>query len=345
MAATLRDMGRLADAADMYQAFIEAPDTNPELVGEAKEILNNLDDQLYLLNVRVTPRGSDVSIDGGPWISVGDKRLMARLNPGLHMVRSRKSGFEVYERTINAFEGERTDLEVVLQTEVEPAATADPIAATGGNRAAEDPGAERRDPFADEAIAAPASKDGQVVIPVLAKGTRAERGGVQYRSTAVVRDGNDDIVQVLPPPDTVGRELGITAQLRIDGGGGGAALAAGISFSPRSFRNLELDLTGMVSKPTPPDPTMEAQRIYGVFVGARYRFLTGQIRPTIGVGMPVFLSDELPRVGVRGAGGVELVVNGHLAVVGEVGYEHFFNAQEGYAANVLVPLVQLTGRL
>jgi len=29
----------------------------------------------------------------------------------------------------------------------------------------------------------------------------------------------------------------------------------------------------------------------------------------------------------------------------DVGYEHFFNTQAGYAANVLVPLVQITGRL
>ena len=337
MAATLRDMGRLADSADMYQAFIEAPETNPELVGEAKQILNNLDDQLYLLNVRVTPRGADVSIDGGPWISVGDKRLMSRLNPGLHMVRSRRAGHEVYERTINAFEGERNDLDIVLQNQV-VAPEPSPIVTIDGTQ-------ERKDPFAEEAIAAPASKDGQSVIPVLSKGTRAERGGVQYRSTAVLRDDNDDIVQVLPPPESRPREIGLTAQLRIDGGGGGAALAFGISFSPRSFRNLELDLTGMVSKPTPPDETMEAQRIFGVFLGARYRFLTGQIRPTLGVGMPVFLSDELPRIGVRAAAGAELVINGHLAVVGEVGYEHFFNTQDGYAANVLVPLVQITGRL
>jgi tetratricopeptide (TPR) repeat protein len=337
MAATLRDMGRLADSADMYQAFIEAPDTNPELVGEAKQILNNLDDQLYLLNVRVTPRGADVSIDGGPWISVGDKRLMSRLNPGLHMVRSRRSGHEVYERTINAFEGERNDLDIVLQNQVTPP---EPVIANPDGTTP-----ERRDPFAEEAIAAPSSKDGQVVIPVLAKGARAERGGIQYRSTAVIRNNDDDIVQVLPPPESRPRELGLTAQLRIDGGGGGAALAFGISFSPRSFRNLELDLTGMVSKPTPPDESMAAVRIYGVFVGARYRFLTGQIRPTLGVGVPMFLSDDLVRVGVRGAGGVELVINGHLAVVGEVGYEHFFNTQAGYAANVLVPLVQITGRL
>jgi tetratricopeptide (TPR) repeat protein len=347
MASTLREMGRLADAADMYQAFIEAPDTNPEFVGEAKAILNSLDEQLYLLMVRITPRGSDVSLDGGPWISVGDKRLMVRLTPGIHMVRSRKPGFALEELTINAFEGEKNDLEMKLEPPAvpDPSAPVNPIIADTGL------GDDQRDPVdpsAGKAIdAGGSSKDGQSVIPILSTGARAERGGVNYVSTAVLRDRNDEIVEVLAPrPDAPDSELGVTAQLRIDGAGGGAAAAFGISFSPGTFLRLELDLTGMISKPVPPSGIeMEAKRIYGVFLGARYRILTGRIRPVVGVGVPMFFSDGKPRIGGRASGGLELVINGHLAIVGELGYEHFFNSQEGYKANVFVPLVQVTGRL
>jgi len=192
-----------------------------------------------------------------------------------------------------------------------------------------------------------ASKDGASVIPVLSIGAHAERGGVLYHSTAVVRDDDNAIVSVIAPTvDTRGSELGVTAQLRIDGAGNGAAAAFGLSFAHRAFRNVELDLTGMVSKPTPPSGIMaDAKRIYGVFLGIRYRFLTGMIRPTIGGGVPTFFSDGKPRVGVRGAAGFELSINSHLAIVGELGYEHFFNTQDGYKANVFVPLVQVTGRL
>jgi tetratricopeptide (TPR) repeat protein len=344
MAGTLREMGRTSDAADTYQAFIEAPDTNPEFVGEAKAILNQLDEQLHILVLGTTPRGADVSLDGGPWISVGDKKMMVRLKPGIHMVRSRKQGFALEELTINAFEGEKNTVEMVLKV---PAP--DSLAATGttgdlGNLEERDP----VDPSAGKAIEAiGSSKDGQNVIPVLSIGARAERGGVLYQSTAVIRDDNDDIVEVITPSvDTGGSELGLTAQLRIDGAGGGAAAAFGISFAHRAFRNFELDLTGMVSKPVPPSGVMaDAKRIYGVFLGVRYRLLTGMIRPTLGVGMPTFFSDGKPRIGVRGAGGLELKINRHLAIVGELGYEHFFNTQDGYKANVFVPLVQVTGRL
>jgi tetratricopeptide (TPR) repeat protein len=348
MASTLREMGRTSDAADMYQAFIEAPDTNAEFVGEAKGILNGLDEQLFVLMVRVTPRGADVQLDGGPWVSVGEKRMMVRLKPGIHMVRARRHGFAIEELTINAFEGEKNDLELVLKVPVDgPAPASGTGIATGGTGGGSP---DLLDPDDDSAsskavAAGGASKDGSVVIPLLTTGTRAERGGVQYKSTAVIRD-DDGIVSVLPAPvDTEENELGITAQLRIDGSGGGAALAAGISFAPGVFPRLELDLTGMVSKPTPPSGIeMEAKRIYGVFLGARFRLLTRQIRPTLGAGMPMFFSEGKPRVGVRGSGGVELVINGHLAVVGELGYEHFFNTQTGYKADVFVPLVQVTGR-
>lgn len=344
MAGCLKEMGRISDAADTYQAFIEAPQTNAEYVGEAKSILNQLDQQLYILQVGVTPRGSDVSLDGGPWISVGDKKLMVRLKPGIHMVRSRKDGFLLEERTINAFEGETNDVNLVLR-EPTPDTTA-PAVAISGNGDLLDPGSD--DGTQGKAIEAiGASKDGKNVIPVLSIGARAERGGVLYHSTAVVRDEDNAIVSVIAPPvDTRGSEFGITAQLRIDGAGNGAAAAFGLSFAHRAFRNVELDLTGMVSKPTPPSGVMaDAKRIYGVFLGIRYRFLTGMIRPTIGAGVPTFFSDGKPRVGVRGAGGFELSINSHLAVVGELGYEHFFNTQDGYKANVFVPLVQVTGRL
>jgi tetratricopeptide (TPR) repeat protein len=337
MASALREMNRPADAADMYQAFIEAPDTNAEFVGEAKAILNQLDQQLYVLMVRVNPRGADVQLDGGPWIAVGEKRMMVRLRPGLHMVRARRPGYAIEELTVNAFEGEKNDLELVLDAEPVPAGA--PATTIVMQPASE--------PESRAIRAGGASKDGRTIIPMLATGARAERGGALYRSTAVIRDDDDAIVAVVSPGgDGPGNELGVTAQLRIDGGGGGAAVAAGFSFAPGSLPSLELDLTGMVSKPVPPSGIeMEAERIYGVFLGARYRLFTGTFRPTLGVGVPTFYSDGELRIGARGSAGLEIVINGHLAIGGELGYEHFFNTQPGYDADVFVPLVQLTARL
>src|SRR6185503_17949734 len=68
---TLRDMGRLADAANTYQRYLADPATGPERMAEVKELLVKIDQELTVLTLRVFPRGSEVSIDAGPFIPVG----------------------------------------------------------------------------------------------------------------------------------------------------------------------------------------------------------------------------------------------------------------------------------
>src|SRR5262249_1134767 len=67
---TVHDMGRLADAANTYQRYLTDPATGVERVAEVKDLLIKLDEQLTILTVRVSPHGSEISIDGGPFISV-----------------------------------------------------------------------------------------------------------------------------------------------------------------------------------------------------------------------------------------------------------------------------------
>jgi hypothetical protein len=50
-------------------------------------------------------------------------------------------------------------------------------------------------------------------------------------------------------------------------------------------------------------------------------------------------------VGVRGAGGLEIKINGHLSVQGDVGYEHFFFVDDRHEADVFVPTLGVIGRL
>src|SRR5262249_38100866 len=101
---TLRDMGRLADAANTYERYLEDPSTGAERVGEVKQLLVDLDKQVGLLVVQVTPPGSDVSIDGGPWTTIGAS-LSTRIAPGTHVVRARKAGLEDAEANVSGFEG------------------------------------------------------------------------------------------------------------------------------------------------------------------------------------------------------------------------------------------------
>jgi hypothetical protein len=134
---------------------------------------------------------------------------------------------------------------------------------------------------------------------------------------------------------------GVIAALRIDGEGRGAAGAIGLAISRG---HLEAELMLLKSDST------------GGYLGLRYRLFTAWMRPYVGIGMPAFAYDQTNAmnesstklaVGLRGALGVELRINGHFSVQGDIGYEHFFvdQAATGIDANILVPTVGVIGRL
>src|SRR5207237_7768548 len=86
--------------------------------------------------------------------------------------------------------------------------------------------------------------------------------------------------------------------------------------------------------------------ITGGYLGARYRLLTGWLRPYVALGVPGFLYEQMDdagntskklAVGLRAAAGIELMINGHLSVQADAGYEHFFGlADPVYDADVFV---------
>jgi hypothetical protein len=84
---------------------------------------------------------------------------------------------------------------------------------------------------------------------------------------------------------------------------------------------------------------------FGGYAGGSFAILTGRVRPIIAAALPVFRSDGW-RVAVRGAGGVEVHVNRHLAVIAELGVEHVFNPEDSVDSPTLfVPALGVSGRL
>lgn len=337
IASTLRDMGRSADAANTYQRYLSDPATGPERVAEVKQILVDLDQQLTLLTVRVTPRGSQVSIDGGPFISVGTA-LVTRVRPGIHLVRV-KNGLAVGELTVNGFEGESKDIAVtavvgVSQGETTPTPPPTPPPppnapppeevqgwlVDGTRYASGDPNSNER-----HARATFSGPEIPAVVPSLPEGIE-----------------DDDII-VEPPGPSHTIASGVLGILRVDGKGRGAAGGLGFALAPSD--RLELELAGLKSN------------VWGAYAGARIRFMTGWIRPYGAGGVPVFFFENewdmtnAVVYGVRGAGGVEARVNGHLSVQADLGFEHFFNTANKLLdgkrpeANVFVPTVGVIGRL
>jgi hypothetical protein len=328
VASTLRDMGRAADAANTYQRYLTDPATGPERVGEVKAQVLKLVKELTILTVRVNPNGTEVSIDGGPFIPIG-ATLLTRVRSGLHMVRARH-GADTIELTVNGFEGETKDLPIEIHETPAPANApppAPPVAATpehvdgwlitGTKYGTEAPATSERHVHT--------GYSGPVVAAIVPHYEETDTGGI-----------------INEPSQHESIASGVVGILRVDGQGRGAAGGLGIAYAPTD--RVELEVAGLRSS------------IWGIYAGMRWRFLTGWVRPYAGGGFPMFFftDDNMTSrtaVGIRGAGGIELMINGHLSIEGDVGIEHFFNVSGVYVdektldENVLVPTLGIIGRL
>lgn len=336
IASTLRDMGRSADAANTYQRYLGDPATGPERVAEVKQILVGLDQQLTLLTVRVTPRGSQVSIDGGPFITVGTA-LVTRVRPGIHLVRV-KNGLATGEVTVNGFDGEAKDITVTAVANVSQGdATPTPPPPT--------PPAKTPPPEEVQGWLVDGTRYASADANSNERHARATFSGPEIRAVVPsLPDGVDDsdiIVEPSEPSRTI--SSGLLGILRVDGKGRGAAGGLGLALSPTD--RLELELAGLKSN------------VWGAYAGARLRFMTGWVRPYAAAGVPVFFfknewdMSNAVVYGIRGAGGVEARINGHVSVQADLGFEHFFNTENKLVdgkrpeANVFVPTVGVIGRL
>ncbi|HEY0192541.1 MAG TPA: hypothetical protein VGC42_15590 [Kofleriaceae bacterium] len=326
IAEVLRDLGRLADAANTYQRFLADPVAAPagdERTSQARERLQRLDEQLTVVTIRVAPPGALLSIDGGPYVAAGGA-LVVRVRTGIHLLRSRTldGATEPNELTLNGFEGEAKEVTPVLAGSApRPAGPPPPervIAwlVTGTGYAAADPAGPGR---------AVLDEDGAPIAPVT---PRAEPG---------------DRAEPAAPgePDDIGS--GAIAVLRVDGKGRGFAGGLGAAIA-RGRLETELML-------------LKADRIGG-YLGLRYRFHTETWRPYAAAGIPGFVYDhdelqadmttstsERLAIGLRLAAGLEVRVSHHLSVLADLGYEHFFFIDRRYEADVFVPTLGVIGRL
>lgn len=332
IASTLRDMGRLSDAANTYQRYLLDPLTGSERVTEVKEILLALDQQLTILTIRVAPSGASLSIDAGPFVPVGTS-LQARVRPGLHLVRI-KHGERSNELTVNGFEGEIKEVQIALPDE--PAPVVDP---------AKPPPKEPLKPAAKppETVNAWLDDSERYATKDPTTNERAVRvtpaGPVM--AAFVPRFETTDTGIVVFPSDEPEIASGVVGVVRIDGEGRGFAGGVGLAIARDRF---EGDLMYLRSNQN------------GGYLGGRFRILTGFFRPYVAVGVPVWVFDHRPSmdapaetklgIGLRGAAGLELFINGHLSVQADLGYERFWFVEgTRFDNSIWIPTVGAIGRL
>ena len=64
---TLIKLDRKVDAANTYQRYLDAPDTDPAKALEVKKVLADLDKAIGVLEVAVTPSDAELQFDGDDW--------------------------------------------------------------------------------------------------------------------------------------------------------------------------------------------------------------------------------------------------------------------------------------
>jgi hypothetical protein len=90
---TLRDLGRSADAANVYARYLTAPDVAADRVKEVTKILGELDRSVGQLAITVQPGDAEIAIGDGPY-QPASQLARWRASPGTVTVRARKEGFD-----------------------------------------------------------------------------------------------------------------------------------------------------------------------------------------------------------------------------------------------------------
>jgi hypothetical protein len=141
---------------------------------------------------------------------------------------------------------------------------------------------------------------------------------------------NADGISTTVTPDAPPGKLGMMAIAHVDPENLGGAALLGVVYDVAD--RITLQAAALLGPSS------------GGYAGATFALLTGRVRPLIAAGMPIFVANGA-RVAVRVAGGVEVQLNRHVALVAEVGIEHLFNPEADVTANLLIPAVGVIGRL
>ena len=264
----LKYLDRDADAANAWQRYIDANDSDPKRRAELGKLVEKIDKTSGRYEITPPPSDATVAIDDEDWLHVVRGKVW-RVAPGRHSITVKADGYEPKTKSVEVKAGESIALEIQLS----------PI------------------PKQAPAVITVVEPQNRIVAAPVNEGPRSRFGAIVL--------GHFDIPH------------------------GGAAL---VGVTADVIDRVEARATAILG------PKI------GAYAGATFSFLTNRYRPYISAGVPVFFSSGA-RYGIRGAGGLEWVMNRHLALVVEAGVEHEFNREMGVKATVFVPAVGVLGRL
>ena len=274
-AAALRKLGRLPQAANVYQRFLDDPGADSARRAEVQTFLAETDAKVGLVSLTGLPAGAEVQFDGtpAPWLPPTEQAWLPpgtytrwRVAPGPFVVRARKAGFVAAEQAGTAAAGAAVVVTLSLAEEVNAPPPPPP---TG-------------DPRVGAITPPPAGGDDEL----------------------------DDAVEVPVEPARRGVQLGASLEVAIDGKGEGAAITPGLTL--RIGSRLEVAAKALLGGSKGVYVGGTAYLMTGrvkpqVSVGLPVFFSSGArvgLRGAAGVCL-----DVLPRLSVVGEVGAEYFVN------------------------------------
>jgi hypothetical protein len=133
----LRALGRNADAANAYQAYLESSEADPRKKAEAETLLRDLDTRVARLRVELHAPAA-LRVDGR---AVGEGTSVSlRVEPGEHVLVAQPSDGSAIERRFTARAGESHTLELAAPARTQRAAGPEP----GVAPVDDDPGSTQR---------------------------------------------------------------------------------------------------------------------------------------------------------------------------------------------------------
>lgn len=265
---TLTKLDRKAEAANVYQQYLDSPDADPIKRADVTKVLAELDTAVGRLTITATPADAEIQINDEDWVAASTV-AHHRVVPGSVSVRARSAGYLPVEQIVRATAGSPLPVSFALAEEPPP---------------------------------------------------------VAVQTAAPTDTGLAAIAQPAPPPS----RIGVLALAHIDVTERGAAALLGVTYDATPM--LQVQAAALLGPSS------------GGYAGARYAFLSSRARPLIAAGLPVFFSGG-PRVGARGAAGIELAVTRHISLLAELGVEYLFNPESDVKHTRFIPAIGAVGRL
>lgn len=110
---TLKELKRDAEAANAYQAYLDAPDTDPAKRASVESIVTDIDKVVGKLEITVTPADAEVQVNSDDWVPAAKARRH-RVAPGSFTVTARKDKYQTEAKQAQIAAGEIATISFTL---------------------------------------------------------------------------------------------------------------------------------------------------------------------------------------------------------------------------------------